>query len=145
MSKYFLQLNFNLKWLNFITISSTSIIPILSRVINKKWKCYQLINGIYVTQFHFVTYWVWIIVHHYGPCHAKSRNMFPRGQKIPISSSMYVFSHLNTRKGIQEEIWKTFASTSNSGTLKEMIKGTKNNKIRVFALLVFYENRKSIV
>ena len=35
---------FNLKWLNEIMISSPSMMPILLRIINKKVKCYQLIN-----------------------------------------------------------------------------------------------------
>ena len=87
---------FNLNWFNLLIISSKSAMPIWLSKMNKKLKCHQLINGIFATQFHFVTYWVWLLMHHFGTWHPRRWNMSTRGQKIPISSWMYVFSDLET-------------------------------------------------
>ena len=57
------------------------MITIWLRWINKKVKCHQMRYGIIITQYHFVAFIVLLIVHHFGTCHVRRRNMFPWGQK----------------------------------------------------------------
>ena len=97
---------FNLNWLNLLMISSTSTVPRLLRKMNKKAECRQLRNGLFVTWFQFVTYWLWVLLHHIGTWHAKRWKMTERIRKIPISIWMYVFSGLETEQGIQGVSWK---------------------------------------
>ena len=56
--------NFNLNWLNWLIISSTITIPRWLKIMKNKVKCCQLVTGISVAQLHFVTYWLWMLVHH---------------------------------------------------------------------------------
>ena len=74
----------NLKWLKLLMISYTSTMPRWSRIMHKNIKCYQPRNKFSVIQFHFITYWVQMLVHHYGTWHAKRWKMFPRIRKTPI-------------------------------------------------------------
>ena len=71
--------------------------------------------------------------------------MFPRIREITISSWIYVFDGINTKQGIQGASWKTCASTFDAITTQAMIKVMKNDNIHVLALLMFYNNRKSLV
>ena len=85
---------FDLKWWNSIMISSKSMIQRWLRKVNNRLKYRQLQNGIFTTQYHFLTYWVWVLVQKKFIWHSRRWNMYPRRQKIPISSWTYVFSVL---------------------------------------------------
>ena len=74
----------NLFLFKLLTIPYTSTIPRWFGIINNKLKCWQLMNKISVTQFHFITYWVWMLVHHSSTWHAKRWNLFPRIWNITI-------------------------------------------------------------
>ena len=83
---------FNLKWLNLLIILSTSKRPRWLSKINQEVKCNQLINVIFVTQCHFITYLLWVLVHHFGAWHARRWNIFPiRRKSINFKLDVYIF------------------------------------------------------
>ena len=72
---------FNLKWLNLIMISYTNTVPRWISKINNKLNYHQLINGLFITQYYFVTYWLWVPVHHFSTYHARRWNISWRIRK----------------------------------------------------------------
>ena len=72
---------FNLKWLNLIMISDINTVPRWISKINNKVNYHQLINGLFITQYYFVAYWLWVPVHHFGTYHARRWNISWRIRK----------------------------------------------------------------
>ena len=81
LSNYLSQLHFNLHWLNLIIISYTSTISRSFSKMKKKLKYHQLINVIFVTRYHFVTYLALVFMHQFFICHTRRWNVFP-GRRV---------------------------------------------------------------
>ena len=96
----------NRKGLNLLMTSYTSIMPILLRTTKKKVKCYQLKNGISVTKFHFVTYWVWMIMRHSGTWRAKGEICFQADGKSQFQVGFMSLMKLTQNKAFKEQFGK---------------------------------------
>ena len=108
---------------------------------NKKLKFWQLMNKISVIQVHFVTYWVWMLVHYSITWQAKRRNMFLRRWNILIFKlDVCLFRPLKNKafKDQFEKCTSLFgAGTSQTGSRKYC---TLTSQFLLDNFILFYPN-----
>ena len=126
---------FNLKLLNLLMISSIRKMQRWLRITNKKLKCYQLINVTFKTQFHFVTYWVWMLVYHSGTWYVKRWNISKNTEKFQFQ--VECMSFLNLKKITQGESWKNLCFNVWWSNIKKTIKMTNNVNNHILAIFMF--------